>query len=247
MKSIKKSTNSNLKTHIAIVKTLLDGSKKTQRQIAKDTDYKESTISKALAGLKKDNVVQILEGQKINKNYSSHQVWLSYEIDNGRYVIEFIRNVNSIKKFNTFISELFPSEKLIDMIIFQQDKIVEVIDSAHFRNMLCSSPSFFENFLVNTCFLEEFLKLSLEMNPLNPEFGCFDKQKTKVMLLRIPSDLYNGAILAFQHCVINDFLKSKYTHDAVAIMNENKKRMVEAAGESRLVALSPTGFGFIYI
>ncbi|HEX7628048.1 MAG TPA: ArsR family transcriptional regulator, partial [Candidatus Methanoperedens sp.] len=100
---MKSNENRYLWTQIEIVKTLLDGSKKTQNQIAKETDYDKSTISHAMDDLDKNNIIkrQSKEKESGNRNkgrYKNKLCWLNFEMDNGSEILRFFNNILKSKK-----------------------------------------------------------------------------------------------------------------------------------------------------
>ncbi len=91
--------NKSIKTQISIVKSLLDGSSKSQRQIAKEINREESTVSKALGYLSKAKVVVITpdviqSGYKNKGMYKNNLCRLSYDLDknDGFNILKFLRN-----------------------------------------------------------------------------------------------------------------------------------------------------------
>jgi DNA-binding Lrp family transcriptional regulator len=118
--------NKSIKTQIEIVKSLLDGSNKPQRQIANEIGKEESTVSKALGYLVKDNVVaidpKIIYSGKHNKGmYKNNLCCLNYELNNGLHILKFLRCVFSLeslrkKDINGLVSVLQNNNKILDML-----------------------------------------------------------------------------------------------------------------------------------
>lgn len=103
MSIMKSNKNPHLKVQIEIVKSLLDGSEKTQNKIGKETGYEKSTISKALDDLEKKNVIRrekttIESGNRNKGQYKNKLCHLTYEDDNGFNVLNFFREVLNFKK-----------------------------------------------------------------------------------------------------------------------------------------------------
>lgn len=121
---MKSNENKSIKTQIEIVKTLLDGSKKTQRQIADEIIKEESTVSKALRYLEIEEVVtiesKIIESGNRNKGlYKNNLCRLSFDQDYGQNVLKFFKNVfnlNSLK--SDYYDEIITTLQLSDPFTF---------------------------------------------------------------------------------------------------------------------------------
>lgn len=123
---MKSNENRYLWTQIEIVKTLLDGSKKTQNQIAKETDYDKSTISHAMDDLDKNNIIkrQSKEKESGNRNkgrYKNKLCWLNFEMDNGSEILRFFNNILKSKKLkqqetSDIIKTLQKEDHILDML-----------------------------------------------------------------------------------------------------------------------------------
>jgi DNA-binding MarR family transcriptional regulator len=142
--------NAYLKTQIAIVKTLLDGSRKTQNQIAAETNYEKSTISHAIDDLEKRNI-NIIKREEIKKEsgnrnkgkFKNKLCWLTYEIDNGLKILEFFRDalnlktlkqqeaeeiIETLQKNDKFLGILLEKHPLFYKLYFNSQKVVEIFE-----------------------------------------------------------------------------------------------------------------------
>lgn len=127
MSNMKSNENPHLKTQIKGIKVLLDGSKKTQNQIAKETNSSKSSISHAFNGLEKRNIIKRetikkYSGYTNKGNYTNKNCWLTYDVDNGSEVMRFFQEVLKLKKLKTqeatdIIENLQKYEKSIYMIL----------------------------------------------------------------------------------------------------------------------------------
>ncbi|MCZ7393435.1 MAG: hypothetical protein ABOK23_08455 [Candidatus Methanoperedens sp.] len=132
---MKSNENKSIKTQIKIILSLLDGSNKPQRQIAKEIEKEESTVSKALRYLEKDKVVavapQIINSGRRNKGmYKNNLCRLSYEVDSGFYVLNFFRSVFAQKTFskqeeNELLNTLQKNDKILEMLVKKQDWLID--------------------------------------------------------------------------------------------------------------------------
>jgi len=110
-----------IKTQIAIVVALIDGTTKSQRQIAKEIGKEESTVSRALeylAGVvKKDD--KIIESGRRNKGkYKNKLCYLTYSTENGQHVLHFLKKVSNYKYVKeTDKAEFFNFLKQSDQIL----------------------------------------------------------------------------------------------------------------------------------
>src|SRR5574341_2560435 len=109
-----------INTQLKIVRVLLDGSKKHQREIAREIGRKESTISRALDYLVRDKVVckeklKTNSGGRKNKGlYDVKKCWLSYEVDKGIYILYFIKNLPEILlNDKSLLADLQKSNKIM--------------------------------------------------------------------------------------------------------------------------------------
>ncbi len=117
--------NSLIKTQIAIILTLLDGSAKSQRQIAREIKKGDSTISKALVYLK--NVIETeekeIESGSRNKGiYKNKLCRLTYDIEDGKYVLDFLRETSSSGTLKghyiqEYINTLSKNDKILEMLV----------------------------------------------------------------------------------------------------------------------------------
>lgn len=133
---MKSNGNKSIRTQVKIVKSLLDGSQKSQRDIAEEIQKKESTISKAISYLKKGGIVHVEEGISSGRHnkgiYDCNNCQLTYEIDNGSNVINFIigvLNLPNLKQEEEYniIETLRNSEKFID--VFCKNPILDWLTS----------------------------------------------------------------------------------------------------------------------
>lgn len=179
MKNTKNGTkNRYLRTQIAITKTLLDGSKKTQNQIAKETKYSKSTISHAIKEL---DVKKIILRDPIKKEsgytnkgkYENKLCHLSFEIDNGNHVLNFFRSVLSEKTLskqaeNEILKTFGESEKIISRIVNNnKDHASWLKDPAgqdFFKKMLQLSPTFLKIYLNSDLTFQNFKETWLKLN-----------------------------------------------------------------------------------
>lgn len=218
---MKTNKNPYIRTHIAIIKVLLDGSKKTQNQIAKETEYEKSTISHALDYLERMNVIireQIKkESGYTNKGkYPNKSCWLTYEIDNGKYVLEFLKEI--VGKDSTIITDLQKSDRVVSLLAQKHKTIWEQkawygLPNAEteFKQKLRNSPKFF-NFCLDSesCALSnDFLRdISSIFNPelinSDPEFW----------------DLIKGYDLIFKACVMTDLLNGNRINEPFEKMQQ---------------------------
>ena len=143
--------NRYLITHVAIIRSLLDGSKKSQNQIAKETNYEKSTISHALDYLEKKKVI-IRETTKkesgyTNKgNYKNKLCQLSYEVDNGIHVLEFLRDILKLKESASLIPLLQNSDKIINLIY--SNLVFKIGSVEEFKKKTMLSKKYFEVHLI---------------------------------------------------------------------------------------------------
>lgn len=125
--------NRYLLTHMAIIKSLMDGSKKTQNQIVKETGYEKSTISHAIDYLEKRKVI-VRESIKKESGYTNKGLYknklcrLAYEIDDGIPLLNFLEEA----------SEKYPDFKLY---LREKDKIISLLSE---RYDLAYIKQFFE-------------------------------------------------------------------------------------------------------
>lgn len=121
----------SVKTQIAIVKNLLDGSTKSQRKIAGEIEKEESTISKAIVYLKKANVVDITpqikesSGRSNTGLYKNNLCSLTYDLDHGINILSFFKSVLTQK----FLKES-ESEDIIN-ILQKKDIIISMVAHEH--------------------------------------------------------------------------------------------------------------------
>lgn len=232
--------NPYLRTHISIIKALLDGSKKTQNQIAKETNYEKSTISHALDYLENKKKVIIREPIKkesgyTNKgNYNNKLCWLTYEVDNGTHVLEFLREI--LKKDTSFITDLQKSDKIINLVssnikeetysdfLYGGEENTKISD--FIPDMFRYSVTFLKMFLTNDSYIssfyrifyllhcrEEFFKVYSEEDFMQDSkfnnFDCFE-------VLDIDTDRI--FFEAFNHSVINDFINGYINPEALKLI-----------------------------
>ncbi len=117
--------NNLIKTQIAIILTLLDGSAKSQRQIARKIKKGDSTVSKALVYLK--NVIETeekeIESGSRNKGiYKNKLCRLTYNIENGKYVLNFLREISNSGNLKghyirEYIGTLSKNDKILEMLV----------------------------------------------------------------------------------------------------------------------------------
>lgn len=201
--------NPNLKTEIEIVKALLDGSKKTQNQIAEETKYEKSTISHALRDLEIKSVItraetKIDSGRTNKGKYKNKLCWLTYEVDNGKPVLEFLREI--LKKDNSLISDLQKSDRVVSLLVEKHKTVWEQkarygLHNAEddFKQKLRISPKFFNLCLdCESCALSNDLlrDISSIFNPefvhSNPEFWNLISGYDLIFKACVTSDLLNG-------------------------------------------------------
>jgi DNA-binding Lrp family transcriptional regulator len=231
---MKSNKNPYLKTQTEIIKTLLDGSKKTQNQIAKETDYEKSTISHALNDLEKKKVI-LREPIKIESGYTNKGIynnklcWLTYEVDNGEHVLDFLREILD----PIIISDLQKSDKVISLLA----DIVQIkryssngeeipLTTDYFevcKNMLRLSPSFFKNILTNDEFATKWTLIACSIR--TPSYGIPTPEYRDV------SGILNIIIPPLEHCVINDVLKGVSTSDELNMLNWLKKGLILKGNE----------------
>lgn len=133
-----KNDNPYLKTQINIVITLLDGSEKTQDQIANETGYEKSNISKAIKDLEKKNVIIrekeiIKDSGRTNKgDYLHNLCHLPYEVDNGFNIWKFFWYVLNLKYLK--------QQEVVDIYktLQKNDKFLDVLVAIH--PLLSQSP-----------------------------------------------------------------------------------------------------------
>jgi hypothetical protein len=124
----------SIKTQIAIVKTLLDGSPKPQRKIAEEIGKEESTISKAIGYLKKAYVVDIVpqsikSGGRSNTGiYTNNLCSLTYDLDHGIKIVLFFKSVLTLKflkesETEDIINTLQKSDKIISMVADKEKEL----------------------------------------------------------------------------------------------------------------------------
>lgn len=208
-----------IKTQIEIIKCLLDGSIKSQRQIADEIGKAESTVSKDLAYLKKEKIVNItsktiMSGKKNKGLYNNNQCQLSYHSENGVNVLMFFRNVLNLKTLKRYevediINTLRSSDNFIGFLRdffrgINGDSKEDCADTVHFYNvkipqMFKLSPSFFEYFL-NIGSTTRFWKISTGTLTVSEfishvweERGYFEVSEDTETI--------------FEHCIFNDVLK----------------------------------------
>ena len=156
-----------IKTQIKIVNVLLDGSKKYQRQIAAEIGRGESTTSRALDYLVRENVVlkeeKEVDGGKRNKGkYAAKLCFLSYETDNGVNIINFYRDILNSKTLThkeegEIINTLEKCEKTISSVAdklhfftempgptHEIKQIIETENREKLKTMLKLSTTFFK-------------------------------------------------------------------------------------------------------
>lgn len=129
MHIMKSNENPYLRTQIAIVKTLLSGSKKTQKQIADETNYEKSTISHALDDLEKKNIIirESTKKESGNRNkgkYKNNLCWLTYEINNGYEILQFFKDVLNLRTLKQqeakdIIETLQKNNKFLDILLYK--------------------------------------------------------------------------------------------------------------------------------
>lgn len=226
--------NKSIKTQIQIVKCLLDGSIKSQRQIADEIGKEESTISKALAYLIKEKTVNITpkiikSGRKNKGLYKNNQCQLSYHSKNGVNVLMFFKNVlnsKTLKKYEAeeIIDTLRSSDKFIGVLrdsfmrtneSSQRDCVVTVqFYEVRLPQMLNLSPSFFEYFLnigSTTRFWKNQDKLTVAGFILSKwmERGYFEVSEDMETI--------------FEHFVFSDVLKGCSNPEAMEWVNQKHK------------------------
>jgi hypothetical protein len=175
---MKTNKNTQLKTQIKIVKTLLDGSYKSQRQIAAEINREESTVSKALSYLKDVILTEeriIISGGRSNKGlYKNKLCHLSYEVEKGIHILNFYKNVFTEKTLSRqeeaeIFKTLTEEDKFISIIMDQEGKDILLLESTptlknFLKQMLQLSPTFLEEILLMVSF-DNFKKTWLELNP----------------------------------------------------------------------------------
>jgi DNA-binding Lrp family transcriptional regulator len=124
----------SIKTQIAIVKTLLNGSPKPQRKIAEEIGKEESTISKAIGYLKKANVVDIVPksiksgGRSNTGMYLNNLCSLTYDLGHGVNILLFFKSVFTLKflkesETENIINTLQKSDKILDTLLDQHPEL----------------------------------------------------------------------------------------------------------------------------
>ncbi len=142
-------------------------------------------------------------------NYNNKLCWLTYEVDNGKYILDFLREI--LKKYPILISDLQKNDKIIDIIVtktshsdyFNKLNVKEFLTT--FRKMLSSSPSFFENCFADEFFLIKYYEISFKTD----QHHLNETESLAFWAL---------ALFAFKHCVINDSLKGVSTEEALNIV-----------------------------
>lgn len=121
---MKSNENPLINTQIDIVKVLLDGKTKSQRQIADEIGKEESTVSKALDYL--EGVVikeekEILSGGRRNKGiYKNKLCHLTYQVENGKHVLQFFRKVakiENLKNKKDFFDFLQKNDQILSLLV----------------------------------------------------------------------------------------------------------------------------------
>ncbi len=226
---MKTNKNTQLKTQIKIVKTLLDGSHKSQRQIAAEINREESTVSKALSYLDKEIITEekfIQSGGRSNKGvYKNKLCHISYEVDRGIHILNFFKKIFMEKTLSrqeeaVIIRTLTESDKFISIIIDsntwlkdQEGKDILLLESTStlkdfFKKMLQLSPTFLKVFLSPDLTFRKFKKTWLEFNPT---------QTYTAELI----DLLVYLELA-KHSILTDGLEGNDMQKAINYITENK-------------------------
>lgn len=199
---MKSNENKSIKTQIKIILLLLDGSKKTQRQIAKEIGKEESTVSKALKYLENDMVVEATSkiinsgGRKNRGLYKSNLCFLTYHLDNGKNILRFIRRILNLKTLREYeaedlvqylhkedrfleapIEELsqqlsFPTTKVKDDYKKAFEKEVPIAVRLFLKELFRQSLSFFEYCIKNEP--DKLEKTSQDFSWLSQEGVCME-------------------------------------------------------------------------
>ena len=148
---MKTNKNPYLKTQIEIMKVLLDGSKKPQNQIAKETNYEKSTISHALDNLEKRKVIlrerKNLESGYTNKgNYSNKLCWISFELDDRKPILDFLREM--VQNDKSIIPFLQKRWEIIHLIYSIFPDIHRAYSFEVFKRKMTLSRKYFEVYLI---------------------------------------------------------------------------------------------------
>ncbi|VVB96417.1 Uncharacterised protein [uncultured archaeon] len=157
--------NKSIRTQIEIVKSLLDGSNKSQRQIAYEINKEESTVSKALRYLEKAKVIavapHIIKSGNHNKGmYKNNICCLDYNLDGGVNILIFFKYVLKQKTLkqkdaDDIVSTLQKNSRVVDLLAneFYKNlpKIKEYADEIKiFSYYLRGSQTFFKLVLSNS-------------------------------------------------------------------------------------------------
>lgn len=239
----------SIKTQIAIVNTLLDGSPKPQRKIAEEIGKEESTISKAIGYLKKANVVDIVPqsiksgGRSNTGMYPNNLCSLTYDLDHGMNILLFFKSVLTLK----FLKES-ETEDIINTLQ-KSDKILSMLSETHKmscvykaglpqaetsdRGMSISKPEidkamedFKEQLTLSPTFFEACL--NNDSGDLHNKhaliFSIFEGKFTPDSIL---INKYNGLVLdrLFEACVISDILKGNEPLEAVGYLQEKNQQL----------------------
>lgn len=133
--------NKSIKTQISIVKSLLDGSSKSQRQIAKEINKEESTVSKALGYLSKAKVVVITphviqSGYKNKGMYKNNLCRLSYDLDKDFNILNFLKNFLDPKTLkpldydlDNFFNVLIFFKNVLNSQTLKQSEVEDIINT----------------------------------------------------------------------------------------------------------------------
>ncbi len=212
---MKSNKNTQLKTQIKIVKTLLDGSSKSQRQIAGEINKEESTVSKALFYLRGVIISEgkiIKSGGRSNKGfYKNNLCRLSYEVDKGIHVLNFFRNVLTEKTLSgqeesDIIKTLTKEDKFISIIT--DNKILNHPEiRSFFEKIIQFSPTFLKRILLYESF-ENFKKTWLQFNSIEK----FDAESVDLLLY----------LELAKHSIINDGIEGQDTQKVTDYIKENK-------------------------
>lgn len=221
-----------INTQLKIVRVLLNGEKIYQREIAKKIKRKESTMSRALDYLVKDKVVckELLKtkchGRKNEGVYSVKKCWLSYEIDNGKNVLNFIKNLpEALLNDKSLFSDLQKSSKikysLRQNFPFFKDVLTEGVDDLKTICMVrCElSQTFLKNYLTCESYLESFLELYRDINKNNddckkPTSDTIEQIYDVMFLHAVITDKLNGNL---NPNAIDEIRQSPYIHNTLMI------------------------------